>query len=175
MFTERNGQPYQHEYVCGACRRPIRAYNQSQAAGVFLGKVPTLVCQECQSHVDVARNADAQTIHIDDLSRNFALNPGEGLRVSGDPPRFASELTLQDQSVQYRWYRHWVAGPRARQTGRLCEFGLGGVRADDKLWNLATMPEGDFTKVDHGQWRKSPLRRQAIVPDATPVLPETDP
>jgi hypothetical protein len=24
-----------------------------------------------------------QTIHIDDLSRNFALNPGEGLKVGG--------------------------------------------------------------------------------------------
>jgi hypothetical protein len=26
--------------------------------------------------------ADLQTVHIDDLSRNFAMNPGEGLKVS---------------------------------------------------------------------------------------------
>jgi hypothetical protein len=43
------------------------------------------VPEECESprlmiHFDSVAHA-AQTIHIDDLSRNFALNPGEGLKV----------------------------------------------------------------------------------------------
>ncbi|KAK1925545.1 HAD-like domain-containing protein [Papiliotrema laurentii] len=117
VFTERNGQPYQHEV------KPL-AY--------FWAKFP---------HWS-AKN----TIHIDDLSRNFALNPGEGLRIRA----FNTAGT--------------ATGWQDRELAKLGVY----------LWNLATMPEGDFTKVDHGQWRKSPLRRQAIVPDATPVLPETD-
>lgn len=36
---------------------------------------------EAVSGQSVACHADVQTVHIDDLSRNFAMNPGEGLKV----------------------------------------------------------------------------------------------
>lgn len=51
-----------------------------------MGIVSSMVSQErtlFPIEVSVASKADNQTktIHVDDLSRNFALNPGEGLKV----------------------------------------------------------------------------------------------
>lgn len=45
---------------------------------MFLGQPRTYVTL----HLAVNIYADSQTVHIDDLSRNFAMNPGEGLKVS---------------------------------------------------------------------------------------------
>ncbi|OCF43570.1 HAD hydrolase, family IIID [Kwoniella heveanensis CBS 569] len=65
VFTQRDGRPYKHEV------KPL-AY--------FWAKFPHW--------------SPKNTIHIDDLARNFALNPGEGLRIrafnkAGQPEGYA--------------------------------------------------------------------------------------
>lgn len=68
--------------------------------------------------------SNKNTIHIDDLSRNFALNPGEGLKI--------------------RAYK--TAGdPTAEQDRQLVKLGR------YLMW-LATVE--DFAAIDHRQWKK---------------------
>ncbi|BEI80681.1 hypothetical protein CcaverHIS002_0112100 [Cutaneotrichosporon cavernicola] len=71
------------------------------------------------------------TIHIDDLGRNFALNPGEGLKIRA----FKGAGTLEAEAD--------------RELEK-----LGGYLVD-----LAEMTE-DFTTVDHSRWKKRRRRRE---------------
>ncbi|WVQ85088.1 HAD hydrolase, family IIID [Cryptococcus sp. DSM 104549] len=101
VFTQRNGQPYKHEV------KPL-AY--------FWAAYPHW--------------SPKNTIHIDDLARNFALNPGEGLRIrafnkAGQPEGLAD-----------------------RELKRLGIY----------LVNIATNLD-DFTTVDHGKWKKTVPRQ----------------
>jgi hypothetical protein len=61
------------------------ADSQGQASRLFLGYVSPLVSQECKfcnsCYSGPPLKLMFQSIHIDDLSRNFALNPGEGLKI----------------------------------------------------------------------------------------------
>jgi len=68
--------------------------------------------------------SSANTIHIDDLSRNFALNPYNGVKVSG-------------------YYRKKRAAARDMELVTLATY-LG------KLSSEVT----DFTTVDHRRWRE---------------------
>ncbi|KZV96193.1 HAD-superfamily subfamily IIID h [Exidia glandulosa HHB12029] len=72
------------------------------------------------------------TIHIDDLSRNFALNPGEGLKISP----FRDCHTAQSM---------------ADKELKLCGLYL------DFLSNVA-----DFSTVDHTKWRTVALALNAV-------------
>ncbi|WVF69168.1 HAD hydrolase, family IIID [Kwoniella sp. CBS 6097] len=102
VFTQRDGKPYKHEV------KPL-AY--------FWAKFPHW--------------SPKNTIHIDDLARNFALNPGEGLRIrafnkAGQPEGLAD-----------------------RELARLGRY----------LVNIATNIE-DFTTIDHSIWKKTTPRER---------------
>ncbi|WWD18485.1 HAD hydrolase, family IIID [Kwoniella shandongensis] len=97
VFTQRNGQPYKHEV------KPL-AY--------FWASNPKWS----------ARN----TIHIDDLARNFALNPGEGLKIRAFNKAGHTE------------------GRADRELYRLGQY----------LVNIAVGVE-DFTKINHSDWKKT--------------------
>ncbi|WVQ96670.1 HAD hydrolase, family IIID [Kwoniella sp. CBS 9459] len=101
VFTQRDGQPYKHEV------KPL-AY--------FWARFPHW--------------SPKNTIHIDDLSRNFALNPGEGLRIrafnkAGQPEGLAD-----------------------RELQRLGRY----------LVNIANNVE-DFTSLDHSNWKRTTPRQ----------------
>jgi hypothetical protein len=113
-----------------------------------------------------AARADMQTIHIDDLSRNFALNPGEGLKVSLTVPYICtdceaeSKLTITDPGFQGCRHARWDAGSRVAQVeqirGSACFVysAAAGVPVQGngeltiKLVGLAER-DVDFTQVDH--------------------------
>ncbi|WVR06359.1 HAD hydrolase, family IIID [Kwoniella sp. DSM 27419] len=101
VFTQRNGQPYKHEV------KPL-AY--------FWASFPQWS----------AKNS----VHIDDLSRNFALNPGEGLKIRAF-----------NKAGQHEGYAD-------RELPRL---GLYLVR-------IATTVE-DFTILDHSRWKHTVPRQ----------------
>ncbi|WVW84647.1 HAD hydrolase, family IIID [Kwoniella bestiolae CBS 10118] len=98
VFTQRDGKPFEHEV------KPL-AY--------FWAHFP---------HWS-AKN----TVHIDDLSRNFALNPGEGLKIR--------------------------AFNKAGQPDGLADKELS--RLGNYLVKIATTVE-DFTTLDHSRWKKKP-------------------
>lgn len=66
----------------------------------------------------------ANTVHIDDLSRNFALNPQSGLKIS--PFKNAHTSRLHDREL---------------------------YKLDGYLTHIAQM-EPDFTKLKHKQWKR---------------------
>ncbi|WWC62544.1 HAD hydrolase, family IIID [Kwoniella dejecticola CBS 10117] len=95
VWTQRNGKPFKHEV------KPL-AY--------FWNTFPQWS----------AKNS----IHIDDLSRNFALNPGEGLKIR--PYNKAGQAEgLADQEL---------------------------IKLGRYLINIATVE--DFTTLDHSKWKK---------------------
>ncbi|RSH91132.1 hypothetical protein EHS25_010308 [Saitozyma podzolica] len=103
IFSQKNGQPYKHEV------KPL-AY--------FWSSFPHW--------------SPKNTIHIDDLSRNFALNPGEGLKIRA----FNAAGTFE--------------GMQDSELAKLSQY----VVADHagQLLHLAANVE-DFTEADHTRWK----------------------
>ena len=66
----------------------------------------------------------ANTLHVDDLQRNFALNPRSGIKIA--PYKNSSETRASDQELLF-----------------LTRY----------LAHIATAID-DFTKLDHSQWKK---------------------
>lgn len=71
VFSEREGKPFKHEVGLSLASSQFRLTlrgSQVKALGIIWSKFP-----EFYDHKN--------TIHIDDLSRNFALNPRNGIKV----------------------------------------------------------------------------------------------
>ncbi|KAJ8581039.1 HAD-superfamily subfamily IIID h [Rhizopogon salebrosus TDB-379] len=70
VFTERNGQPYAHHV-----KAPQIIWNHFPQLLVYLHWTNERTLTPC------LHSSAKNTIHVDDLSRNFALNPNEGLKI----------------------------------------------------------------------------------------------
>ncbi|KAK8858593.1 HAD hydrolase, family IIID [Kwoniella newhampshirensis] len=101
IFIQRNGQPYKHEV------KPLAYFWASNSSWSV-----------------------KNTIHIDDLSRNFALNPGEGLKI---------------RAFNRAGHRE---GEADRELYRLGQY----------LVNIATDVD-DFTTINHGDWKTTVPRQ----------------
>jgi ubiquitin-like domain-containing CTD phosphatase 1 len=88
------------------------------------------------------------TIHIDDLGRNFALNPGEGLKIRAFKVRFYSTRLWLGVSVRLMALWQNCHTDEALADRELDKLGL-------YLCHIArNVP--DFTTLKHKTWDRSP-------------------
>ncbi|KAM0756613.1 HAD-superfamily subfamily IIID h [Meredithblackwellia eburnea MCA 4105] len=97
VYSERNGQPFKHEV---------------KALGIIWSKFPNNYGPE-------------NTVHVDDLSRNFALNPGNGIKVHAYRDAMINQETDRELAFVARY-----------------------------MIQIANMPDVDFSKLDHSRFRK---------------------
>ncbi|KAK4703793.1 ubiquitin-like domain-containing CTD phosphatase 1, partial [Phenoliferia sp. Uapishka_3] len=96
VYSERNGQPFKHEV---------------KALGIIWSKFP--------------QYGPETTIHVDDLSRNFALNVNNGLKVHAYRDAMVNQSTDRELAYVARY-----------------------------MLQLAAMPDVDMSKLDHSRFRK---------------------